>query len=228
MTHHHKHHHEHHHAISSLNSIFIACIVINLAFVFIEAGVGFIYNSLGLLSDAGHNLSDVFSLLLSLFAFRMSQYHSNRHFTYGYKKSTVLVSLVNAIILLIAVGAIVIESFYKLKHPEATSGEAISWTAGIGILVNGITAWLLMKNQNMIERAWCPGYGYGHTEHLWYNKYRGIIIIYTGLQSSATSNRSAPPPLFAPAMQPNKSFFCRHRKHLHKTIRTNLLLKAVI
>ena len=58
-----------------------------------------------------------------------------------------LVSLVNAIILLIAVGAIVIESFYKLKHPEATSGEAISWTAGIGILVNGITAWLLMKNQ---------------------------------------------------------------------------------
>ena len=132
MTHHHKHHHEHHHAISSLNSIFIACIVINLAFVFIEAGVGFIYNSLGLLSDAGHNLSDVFSLLLSLFAFRMSQYHSNRHFTYGYKKSTVLVSLVNAIILLIAVGAIVIESFYKLKHPEATSGEAISWTAGIG------------------------------------------------------------------------------------------------
>ena len=70
MTHHHKHHHEHHHAISSLNSIFIACIVINLAFVFIEAGVGFIYNSLGLLSDAGHNLSDVFSLLLSLFAFR--------------------------------------------------------------------------------------------------------------------------------------------------------------
>lgn len=147
MTHHHKHHHEHHHAISSLNSIFIACIVINLAFVFIEAGVGFIYNSLGLLSDAGHNLSDVFSLLLSLFAFRMSQYHSNRHFTYGYKKSTVLVSLVNAIILLIAVGAIVIESFYKLKHPEATSGEAISWTAGIGILVNGITAWLLMKNQ---------------------------------------------------------------------------------
>ena len=97
MTHHHKHHHEHHHAISSLNSIFIACIVINLAFVFVEAGVGFIYNSLGLLSDAGHNLSDVFSLLLSLFAFRMSQYHSNRHFTYGYKKSTVLVSLVNAI-----------------------------------------------------------------------------------------------------------------------------------
>ena len=141
------HSHEHHHEVTSLNTIFILCIVINLIFVLIEAGAGFIYNSLGLLSDAGHNLSDVFSLLLSLFAFRMSLHRGNRHFTYGYKKSTVLVSLVNAIILLIAVGAIVIESIYKLKYPEATSGKAISWTAGIGILVNGITAWLLMKNQ---------------------------------------------------------------------------------
>ena len=59
------HSHNHHHEVTSLNTIFILCIVINLAFVIIEAGVGFIYNSLGLLSDAGHNLSDVFSLLLS-------------------------------------------------------------------------------------------------------------------------------------------------------------------
>ncbi len=139
--------HNNHHEVTSLNTIFVLCIVINLAFVIIEAGVGFAYHSLGLLSDAGHNLSDVFSLLLSLFAFRMSQYHSNQHFTYGYKKSTVLVSLVNAIILLIAIGAIFIESIYKFKQPETISGEAISWTAGIGILVNGITAWLLMKNQ---------------------------------------------------------------------------------
>ena len=116
------HSHEHHHEVTSLNTIFILCIVINLIFVLIEAGAGFIYNSLGLLSDAGHNLSDVFSLLLSLFAFRMSLHRGNRHFTYGYKKSTVLVSLVNAIILLIAVGAIVIESIYNLNFPEATSG----------------------------------------------------------------------------------------------------------
>lgn len=145
MEHHHSHGHVH--TITSLNTIFIVCILINLAFVIIEAGVGFFYNSLGLLSDAGHNLSDVFSLLLSLFAFRMSKYPGNRHFTYGYKKSTILVSLINAIILLVTVGGIFIESFYKLKYPEPVSGEAISWTAGIGIIINGMTAWLLMRDQ---------------------------------------------------------------------------------
>lgn len=130
-----------------MNAIFIISITVNLLFVAIEAGIGFAYNSLGLLSDAGHNLSDVFSLALALFAFRMAKYHSTLHFTYGYKKSTILVSLANAIILLIAIGAILIESFYKLKHPEPVSGEAISWTAGAGIVVNGFTAWLLMKQQ---------------------------------------------------------------------------------
>ena len=149
MTHQHLHvhAHEHNHTLTSLNAVFIVCIAINLLFVLIEAGAGFLFNSLGLLSDAGHNLSDVFSLLLSLFAYRMAKRRSTDHFTYGYKKSTVLVSLLNAIILLIAVGAIIIESIYKLKQPEQVSGVAVSWTAGIGIIVNGITAWLLMKNQ---------------------------------------------------------------------------------
>ena len=127
----HTHHHEHHLVPASLNKIFIFCIALNLLFVVIEAGVGFIYNSLGLLSDAGHNLSDVFSLLLALIAFRMAKLHATHHFTYGYKKATILISLVNAVILLVAVGAILIESIYKLKHPEPVSGEAITRT-GIG------------------------------------------------------------------------------------------------
>ena len=141
------HSHQHSHPVTSLNSIFIICIILNLSFVVVYDGICFIYHSLGLLSDAGHNLSDVFSLLLSLFAFRIARHRSNRHFTYGYKKSTILVSLTNAIILLIAVGGILIESIYKLRNPEQISGEAISWTAGAGIIVNGITAWLLMKKQ---------------------------------------------------------------------------------
>ena len=142
------HHHHHHHAVpTTLSGIFITCIILNLLFVAVEAGAGLYTNSLGLLSDAGHNLSDVFSLLLSLFAICMAMHRSNRHFTYGYKKSTILVSLVNAIILLVAVGAILIESVYKLRHPEPVSGEVISWVAGAGILVNGLTAWLLMKKQ---------------------------------------------------------------------------------
>lgn len=145
--HEHTHHHEHHLVPASLNKIFIFCIALNLLFVVIEAGVGFIYNSLGLLSDAGHNLSDVFSLLLALIAFRMAKLHATHHFTYGYKKATILISLVNAVILLVAVGAILIESIYKLKHPEPVSGETISWTAGIGILINGLTTWLLMRDR---------------------------------------------------------------------------------
>lgn len=149
MANHHEytHHHEHHLVPASLNKIFIFCIALNLLFVVIEAGVGFIYNSLGLLSDAGHNLSDVFSLLLALVAFRMAKLHATHHFTYGYKKTTILISLVNAVILLVAVGAILIESIYKLKHPVPVSGQAISWTAGIGILINGLTTWLLMRDR---------------------------------------------------------------------------------
>ena len=147
MTHIHHHTHEHPHFPVSLSSVFIICIALNLLFVITEASVGFIYHSLGLLSDASHNLSDVFSLLLSLFAIQIAKRRGNKHFTYGYKKSTILASLANAIILLIAVGAILIESIYKLRHPAEVSGEAISWTAGIGIIINGLTAWLLMKNQ---------------------------------------------------------------------------------
>ena len=143
----HHHHHEHVHSLESLNTVFIVAIVLNLSFVAVEAGVGFTQNSLGLLSDAGHNLGDVFSLLLALIAFKLAKIGHTRHFTYGYKKSTVLISLLNAIILLVAVGAIVIESIHKFASPEAVNGAAVSWTAGVGIVVNGLTAWMLMKNQ---------------------------------------------------------------------------------
>lgn len=143
----HHHHHEHVHSLESLNTVFIVAIVLNLSFVAVEAGVGFTQNSLGLLSDAGHNLGDVFSLLLALIAFKLAKIGHTRYFTYGYKKSTVLISLLNAIILLVAVGAIVIESIHKFASPEAVNGAAVSWTAGVGIVVNGLTAWMLMKNQ---------------------------------------------------------------------------------
>lgn len=150
MEHNHSHHHHHHISAESVSSpsmlrLFSVCIALNLFFVLAEAAVGFVYGSLGLLSDAGHNLGDVFTLLLSMFAIKMASLHGNRHFTYGYKKSTVLVSLVNAVILLVAVGAIIIESVYKLRNPGPVNGAAVSWTAAAGIVINGITAWLLMK-----------------------------------------------------------------------------------
>ena len=147
--HHHEHHHEHHHAheIKSLNGVYILSIILNLGFVIIEAGIGIWKNSVGLVSDAGHNLSDVFSLLLALFAFKLAKSQSTKRFTYGYKKASVLISLVNALILLVAIGAIYLESFHKFFTPVAIDGSAISWTAGIGILINGFTAFLLMKQQ---------------------------------------------------------------------------------
>ena len=144
----HHHHHHHHSAPSqSLNGIFILSIILNSFFVLVEAGVGFWQNSLSLLSDAGHNLSDVFSLLLVLIAFRLAKVQRNERFTYGYRKSTILISLLNAIILVVAVVAIVIESIHKFSKPVDVNGIAVSWTAGVGILINGATALLLMRGQ---------------------------------------------------------------------------------
>ena len=144
-----EHHHHHHHSApsQSLNGIFILSIILNGLFVLIEAGVGLWQNSLSLLSDAGHNLSDVFSLLLVLIAFRLAKVQRNDRFTYGYRKSTILISLLNAVILLVAVGAIVIESIHKFNEPVEVNGIAVSWTAGVGILINGATALLLMRGQ---------------------------------------------------------------------------------
>lgn len=144
----HGHHDHHHHEISSLNRAFIIGIALNIAFVLAEFGAGFWYNSLGLLSDAGHNLSDVASLILAMLAFRLAKVNPNTKYTYGYKKSTVLVSLLNAVILLIAVGIIIAESVEKLIHPQPVEGGAIAWVAGIGVFINGFTAWLFIKDKD--------------------------------------------------------------------------------
>ncbi|MBP5381915.1 MAG: cation transporter [Bacteroidales bacterium] len=146
------HHHHHHHgadlqAAGALRGIYILSIVLNLSFVFVEAGIGLWKGSLGLLSDAGHNLGDVFSLLLALIAFKLSATRPNERFTYGYRKGSVLISLLNAIILLVAVGAILMESVRKFAHPAPVDGSAVAWTAAAGILVNGLTAFLLMRHQ---------------------------------------------------------------------------------
>ena len=145
----HEHSHQHSHAINaeSLNKAFIIGIVLNLAFVVIEFAAGFWFDSLALLSDAGHNLSDVVSLVLALLAFRLAKVKANERYTYGYKKSTILVSLLNAVIFLVAVGAIVIESIHKLSNPAVVPGGAIAWVAGAGVLINAFTAFLFMKDK---------------------------------------------------------------------------------
>ena len=130
-----------------MRKILWIAIILNLLFVGVEAGVGLWQNSLSLLSDAGHNLSDVFSLVLVVVGLHLVKVHSNEHYTYGYKKSTILISLANALLLLVAVGVIIAESVHKLREPAAIDGTVISWTAGIGILINGVTTLLLMRGQ---------------------------------------------------------------------------------
>lgn len=147
MTHHHHHHHPDP-ALTSLNKAFVAGIVLNVAFVAVEFAVGIAYGSMGLLSDAGHNLSDVAGLLLAMLAFRLAQAPATARYTYGYKKSTVLISLLNSVILLIAVGVIVAESIGRMLHPAVVAGGAIAWTAGVGVLINGFTAWLFLKDKD--------------------------------------------------------------------------------
>ncbi|MBK8396978.1 MAG: cation transporter [Leptospiraceae bacterium] len=139
---------DHHHTneITDLNTRFVAGILLNLGFVIVEGVSGFYYNSLALLSDAGHNLSDVASLLLALLAFKLAKIKPNYKFTYGYKKTTVLVALLNAVILFLAMGGIIRESFERLQTPAVTSGNPIVIVASIGIIINALTAWLFAKN----------------------------------------------------------------------------------
>jgi cobalt-zinc-cadmium efflux system protein len=145
----HSHHGHHHHTVHAeeVNTAFIIGIILNFSFVIIEVIVGIINNSLSLLSDAGHNLADVGMLALSLLAFRMMKIKSNERYTYGYKKTSVFVALINAVILLLSIGAIVFEAAHRFFHPEPVPGATISIVAGIGIVVNGISAMLFMRNK---------------------------------------------------------------------------------
>jgi len=140
----------HHHPpkISNLNRAFIVGIVINLFYVVIEFGAGLYLNSLALISDSGHNLTDVASLALALLAFRLAKVNSNNHFTYGYRKSTILVSLINSVALFVAIGAILWESFSRLHNPVIVEGLPISVVAGIGIVINTVSAFLFFKDKD--------------------------------------------------------------------------------
>jgi cobalt-zinc-cadmium efflux system protein len=147
----HPHHsHSHGHEINPANhgNAFIIGISLNLLFVIIEAVVGIINNSMSLLTDAGHNLSDVASLVLSLIAFRLAKKKPTEKFTYGYKKTTVLASLFNAVFLLIAIGILGFESVHRLLNPESVKGDVIAWVAGAGIVINVVTALMFFKNRH--------------------------------------------------------------------------------
>jgi len=145
----HNHDHHHHHAPSpNLTRAFVIGIVLNISFVAIEFGAGLFTHSLALISDAGHNLSDVSGLFLALWAIRLLKVKPTQTFTYGYRKATVLVSLFNSVILLIAVGVIGYESILRFLQPRPVEGVVMAWVAGVGIVINALTAFLFFKDKD--------------------------------------------------------------------------------
>ena len=143
-----KKNHLHTPQVTSLNRAFIIGIAINMLYVILELGAGLYYNSLALISDAGHNLTDVASLALAMLAFRLAEVKANDKFTYGYRKSTILVSLINSVVLFVAIGGILWETVSRMHNPVIIQGLPISIVAGIGIIINTVSAFLFFKNKN--------------------------------------------------------------------------------
>ena len=143
-----EHNHSHTLKVTNINRAFIIGIAINLLYVVIEFGAGFYYNSLSLISDAGHNLSDVAALALALLAFRLAKVKANDKFTYGYRKSTILVSLINSVVLFVAIGGIIWESISRLHNSVEIQGVSISIVAAIGIVINAVSAFLFFKEKD--------------------------------------------------------------------------------
>ena len=142
------HHHDHTPKLDHLNTAFIVGIVLNSAFVVLEVVAGLWSHSLSLLTDAGHNLSDVAGLALALLAFKLTKVSSNSEYTYGYKRSTIIVSFFNALVLFIAVGFIGYEAVMRFIHQEKVAGDTMAWVAFAGIGINAFTAWLFVKDKD--------------------------------------------------------------------------------
>lgn len=141
------HHHHHAQPSSTLDRAFAFGIALNLAFVAIEAWFGWKVNSLALLADAGHNLSDVAGLVLAWVATVVGRRRANTRNTYGWQRASVLAAFANSLLLLLAMGALGWEAITRLPGGGVTDGLTIIWVAGVGIVINATTALLFMRNQ---------------------------------------------------------------------------------
>ena len=150
MAHAHDHSHgghAHAHAPANFDRAFAVGIALNIAFVAIEAGYGLAANSLALLADAGHNLSDVLGLVLAWAAAWASRQRPTHNFTYGFRRTSILASLANAILLLVAIGMIVSEAIGRFSNPQPVASGTIMAVAGIGIVINAVTAWFFFSGR---------------------------------------------------------------------------------
>lgn len=141
------HAHDHSHDPQDFSRAFAIGIGLNLAFVVVEASFGFAANSMALLSDAGHNLSDVLGLVIAWAGAAMARRGTSPRFTYGLKKAPILAALFNSLFLLVAVGAIFAEAVRRLFDPAPTQGNVVIVVAAIGIVINGATAMLFARGR---------------------------------------------------------------------------------
>lgn len=145
----HDHGHAHHHPPpEQLNRAFVIGIALNVAFVAIELAFGVIADSLALIADAGHNLSDVLSLVLAWWTMRLARRDATPHRTYGYRRGTILSSLLSSLLLLVAMGAIGWEALLRLRDPAPVAGDIMAAVAAAGVVVNGLTAWLFASGRH--------------------------------------------------------------------------------
>lgn len=143
----HDHDHAHHtHAVADNPSrIFTLAISLNAVFVAIEFGYGWAANSTALMADASHNLSDILGLLMAWLAWRLSRQVPNDRYTFGLHSSTILAALANAVLILVASGAIAWEAITRFMDPQPQEAITVTLVAAAGIVVNGFSAWLFVK-----------------------------------------------------------------------------------
>lgn len=140
--------HNHQHSqIDNIGNAFRIGITINIIFVILEVVYGFFSNSMALISDAGHNFSDVFALIFSWIAIRLSQRKPTLKFTYGFRRATILITILNTFLLLAAIAFILYDSVQRLGKPQVINSKNIIIIAAIGIFINGFTAWLFIKDK---------------------------------------------------------------------------------
>ena len=140
-------HSDHSHGPPTNNAAFAIGVILNLGFVAAEIFYGLAAHSLALISDAGHNLSDVFCLLLAWGAMHLTKSAPTSRRTYGWRRSSILAALVNAIILLVVVGGITVEAIRRFAHPETVAGGTVMAVAAVGIVINTISALLFMSGR---------------------------------------------------------------------------------
>src|SRR4030066_1486654 len=143
------HNYSHSHQPLNYNKAFIIGITLNVIYILVEVFYGLLINSMALLADAGHNFSDVLGLLFAWGAAYLAKTAVTEKRTYGFRKSTILAALFNAILLMIAVGAITIEAIRKFISPEPVQGLTMMVVAGVGVIINSITAFLFMKGRKV-------------------------------------------------------------------------------